>query len=197
MALVETHVPAGIKTSQQAHKAHRQGYMSFWSLALCTGRKGTHGRQCLSTKRLRATHLTEPPGKAQRELQQHYYTPIFLKVGSVQFVFAPVYLDFGLGFGGANLHKLAQTCSSVGMHRFPRLLMGVWNSTPDDMEESMCYQAIEDCLVVPDYHLRCTTGTGRLLDCAVCPDQMLPLIKECWHEDLVPWKPHLGLRTTL
>ena len=42
----------------------------------------------------------------------------------------------------------------------------------------------------------CTAERSRVLDYAICSEEILPSNPTCLHLSEVPWKPHFGLRIT-
>ena len=99
----------------------------------------------------------------------------------MHFVVASVYLDPGLGLGGANLHMFVLIYSSMRMHRFPWAIGTLrWrrrrvNVVPGDK------RSFGSAGLSAQLH-------GRVLTTLVGQDRCYHPSRECRHDDSVPWK---------
>ena len=148
-----------------------------------TGRGGTHGgvlsvaktRYQTSTFRQLASDPAQALGLRVKDKLPpgpiHFddFSAITVRIKNSPLTLIHVYLDDGVGAAGNNLVKLGRIGALLRIIRGPWAVIGDMNMSPQAMQDSGWPDQVGGMVVTaPGVHTTCTTGSGSLIDFAVC-----------------------------
>ena len=123
-----------------------------------------------------------------------------MQLKHTQIVLLSVYLTCNIGVAGENVTKLAQLRDFVERCPWPCALMGDWNLTPQELQETGFLTSIVNrrmVIRVPDVAYTCTQGAKRIIDFMVVDARLLAATSVPGLVSEAPWRPHLALGSGL
>ena len=189
LLVTETHLPAG-KIPAAILALRAMGWRAVFAPAVRTGRSeaGTAGGALALIRSNYATAECDPD-----EATGEDWAMVSILFKGMQVDCYSLYLTDGIGFSGANVHKLSQLATAVRARAKPFMIFGDWNMTPGQLLETNWPQAIKANLVAPKgAGFTCRVGC-RMLDFGAVSRDVEAAMTGCFSEEEVPWGPHTAV----